>query len=101
MIPPRAQIFRYFCIEKRNKKKSVKNSYLKSRNFSEENKIHPEHKYSVTFVSKVGITKPNPSKIASLKVEFCLKNKIPPRAQFFRYFCIESRNNKNKSVKNG
>ena len=27
---------------------------LKSRNLSEEKKTHPEHKYSVTFVSKVG-----------------------------------------------
>ena len=33
--------------------------------------------------------------MASLKVETCLKKKKnPPRAQIFRYFCIESRNNK-------
>ena len=35
-------------------KNFVKNGYLKSRNLSEEKKTHPEHKYSVTFVSKVG-----------------------------------------------
>ena len=35
-------------------KNSVKNGWLKSRNLSEEKKTHPEHKYSVTFVSKVG-----------------------------------------------
>ena len=29
----------------------------KSRNLSEEKKTHPEHKYSVTFVSKVGTTR--------------------------------------------
>ena len=37
-------------------KKSVKNGLLKSRNLSEEKKTHPEHKYSVTFVSKVVTT---------------------------------------------
>ena len=35
-------------------KNSVKNGWLKSQNLSEEKKTHPEHKYSVTFVSKVG-----------------------------------------------
>ena len=30
---------------------------LKSRNLSEEKKPNPEHKYSVTFVSKVGTIK--------------------------------------------
>ena len=35
-----------------------------------------------------------PSKKASWKVEICLKKKNPPRAQIFRYFRIESRNNK-------
>ena len=41
-------------------KNFVKNGYLKSRNLSEEKKNHPDHKYSVTFVSKVGtITKRN------------------------------------------
>ena len=33
--------------------------------------------------------------MASWKVEICLKKKNPPRAQIFRYFRIESRNNKN------
>ena len=32
--------------------------------------------------------------MASWKVEICLKKKNPPRAQIFRYFRIESRNNK-------
>ena len=32
--------------------------------------------------------------MASLKVEICLKKKNPTRAQIFRYFRIESRNNK-------
>ena len=32
--------------------------------------------------------------MAGQKVEICLKKKNPPRAQIFRYFCIESRNNK-------
>ena len=32
--------------------------------------------------------------MASKKVEICLKKKNPPRAQIFRYFRIESRNNK-------
>ena len=36
------------------KKNYVKNGWLKSRNLSEEKKTHPEHNYSVTFVSKVG-----------------------------------------------
>ena len=31
--------------------------------------------------------------MASYKVEICLKKKNPPRAQIFRYFRIESRNN--------
>ena len=31
--------------------------------------------------------------MASSKVEICQKNKNPPRAQIFRYFRIESRNN--------
>ena len=31
--------------------------------------------------------------MASQKVEICLKKKNPPRAQIFRYFRIESRNN--------
>ena len=31
--------------------------------------------------------------MSSLKVENCLKKKNPPRAQIFRYFRIESRNN--------
>ena len=35
--------------------------------------------------------------MASSKVEFCLKNKNPPRAQIFRYFRYESRNKKPKS----
>ena len=30
---------------------------VKSQNLSEEKKTHPEHKYSVTFVSKVGTTR--------------------------------------------
>ena len=34
--------------------------------------------------------------MASYKVEICLKKKNPPRAQIFRYFRIESRNNKNR-----
>ena len=34
-------------------KKFAKNVWLKSRNLSEE-KTHPEHKYSVTFVAKDG-----------------------------------------------
>ena len=34
-------------------KNSVKNGYLKSRNLSEE-KTHPEHRNSVTFVTKGG-----------------------------------------------
>ena len=38
--------------------------------------------------------KKNPSKMASSKVEICLKKKNPPRAQIFRYFRIESRNKK-------
>ena len=38
-------------------KTSVKNGYLKSRNLSEEKKNHHEHKYSVTFVRKVGTIK--------------------------------------------
>ena len=38
-------------------KNSVKNGWLKSRNLSEEKKTHPNHKYSVTFVSKVGTMK--------------------------------------------
>ena len=33
------------------------------------------------------------SKMASLKVEICLKKKNPPRSQIFRYFRIESQNN--------
>ena len=37
----------------------VKNGQLKSRNLSEEKKTQPEHKYSVTFVSKVGTKIPN------------------------------------------
>ena len=32
--------------------------------------------------------------MASQEVEICLKKKKPPRAQIFRYFRIESRNNK-------
>ena len=36
-------------------KNPVKNGYLKNRNFSEEKETHPEHKYSVTFVTKVRI----------------------------------------------
>ena len=32
--------------------------------------------------------------MASWKVEICLKKKNQPRAQLFRYFRIESRNNK-------
>ena len=32
--------------------------------------------------------------MASLKVEICLKKKNPTRSQIFRYFGIESRNNK-------
>ena len=33
--------------------------------------------------------------MASIKVEICLKKKKdPPRAQIFRYFRIENRNNK-------
>ena len=39
-----------------------------------------------------------PSKMASLKVEICLKKKNPPRVQIFRYFRIESRNNKSCKV---
>ena len=31
--------------------------------------------------------------MASFKVEICLKKKKPTRAQIFRYFRIESRNN--------
>ena len=31
--------------------------------------------------------------MAIKKVEFCLKEKNPPRAQIFRYFRIENRNN--------
>ena len=31
--------------------------------------------------------------MASKKVEICLKKKNPPRAQIFRYFRIEIRNN--------
>ena len=31
--------------------------------------------------------------MASQKVEICLKKKKPPRAQIFRYFRTESRNN--------
>ena len=31
--------------------------------------------------------------MASYKVEICLKKKNPSRAQIFRYFRIESRNN--------
>ena len=32
--------------------------------------------------------------MAGYKVEVCLKKKNPPRAQIFRYFRLESRNNK-------
>ena len=32
--------------------------------------------------------------MASSKVEICLKKKNPPRAQIFRHFRIENRNNK-------
>ena len=43
------------------KENSVKNGWLKSRNLSEEKNTHPEHKYSVTFVSKVGTIRKNKS----------------------------------------
>ena len=36
------------------RKKFRQNGLLKSRNLPEEKKTHPEHKYSVTFVTKVG-----------------------------------------------
>ena len=36
--------------------------------------------------------------MASYKVEVCLKKKKPTRAQIFRYFRIESRNNKNQNT---
>ena len=48
-------------------KNSVKNGYLKSRNLSEE-KTLPEHKFSVTFVLKVGTIRQNQTLIKKTKV---------------------------------
>ena len=45
---------------------------------SEEKKTHPEHKYSVTFVSKVGTIKQN-EKLFFLKFEFFNENHPPTR----------------------
>ena len=36
---------------------SIKKGLLKSRNLSEEKETHPEHKYFVTFVTKVETTR--------------------------------------------
>ena len=50
---------------------------LKSRNLSEEKKTHPEHKYSVTFVSKVVRTIINDRnlQIKIKNVKYLLNNK--------------------------